>query len=213
VGVANVGIHSTPTASHSSHLSTASSCLAAPRTELRSARELDGMAWCQRPRYTSIKASLGTWLGSAPFRCRSTRAGQLRGSPRKTALRARATRFRRRFFAVLKTALNQVARALADDETVLRFGDFRGFAPTRIFDLGAGWTMKPSSPYSAQKSSGGSPDPSAGATGGFRLSLIPNSHDETVRIGAPAPCGCQNQNRRQSQSRLADWAHLFYASF
>src|ERR1039458_2688738 len=90
------------------------------------------MAWRQRPRYTSIKASLGTWLGSAPFRCRSTRADQLRSVPRKTALRARATRFRRRFFAVLKTVLNQVAPALADDETVLRFGDFRGFAPARF---------------------------------------------------------------------------------
>jgi len=130
VAVANVGIHSTPTASHTPHLSTASPCLSAPRSELRSARELDGMAWRPNPRHISLKASLGTWLGSAPFRCRSTRAGQLRGSPRKTALRARATRSRRRFFAVLKTALDRVARALADDETVLRFGNFRGFAPT-----------------------------------------------------------------------------------
>ena len=40
-------------------------------------------AWCPKSRHYSIKASLGTGLGNAPFRCRSTRAGQLRGSPRK----------------------------------------------------------------------------------------------------------------------------------
>src|ERR1019366_7339949 len=57
------------------------------------------------------------------------------------------------------------------------------------------------------------PDPSAGATGGYRLSLIPNSHDETVQIGAPAPCGCQNQNPHQNQNRLADWAPLSYNCF
>ena len=45
------------------------------------------------------------------------------------------------------------------------------------------------------------------------MSLIPNSHDETVQIGAPAPCGCQNQNPRQNQNRLADWAPLSYYLF
>jgi hypothetical protein len=68
-------------------------------------------------------------------------------------------------------------------------------------------------PLTRRSNSSGSPDPSAGATGGFRLSLIPNSHDETVRIGAPAPCDCQNQNPRQNQNRLADLGTLVLCLF
>ena len=86
-----------------------------------------------KPRHYSIKASLGTGLGSAPFRWRSTQAGQLRGSPRKPRCALRATRSRRRFFAVAQNQLvTGCPKHAADDETVLRRGLPGLIAPTRF---------------------------------------------------------------------------------
>lgn len=94
---------------------------------------MEGEAWCPKPRHYGIKASLGTGLGSAPFRWRSTQAGQLRGSPRKPRCALRATRSRRRFFAVAQNQLvTGCPKHAADDETVLRRGLPGLIAPTRF---------------------------------------------------------------------------------
>jgi hypothetical protein len=93
---------------------------------------VEGEAWRPKPRHYSIKASLGTGLGSAPFRWRSTQADQLRGSPRKQRCALRATRSRRRFFAV---AQNQLVTGCPKRSRTMKLsfaGNFRGFAPTRF---------------------------------------------------------------------------------
>ena len=102
------------------------------------------------------KTSLGAGVGSPPSRWRSTRASQLRGSPRKPRF-ALGQPQKTALFRFAQKYLFGVARARADDETVLRFGDFRGSAPTRFLtSVRSGRRSRPA--LTRRKNSGGSPE-------------------------------------------------------
>jgi hypothetical protein len=83
-------------------------------------------AWCPKPRHYSIKASLGTGLGNAPFRWRLTQAGQLRGSPPKTALRASGNPFQTSIFRCAQNRLETGCPKRSRTMKLSFAGDFRG---------------------------------------------------------------------------------------